>query len=99
MVKHVVTFRFNGTPSQRRSVAEAFRNALIALPAQISELKSIEVGINENSTESWDLVLIAQAETLADVAAYSAHPAHLAAVSIIAPHKADRACVDYTIES
>jgi len=97
MVKHVVTFQFTGTPTQRRAVAEKFRNALIALPEQIDELKSIEVGINENSSEQWDLVLIAEAETLADVTAYSAHPAHKAAVAIIAPYKSCRACVDYTI--
>ncbi|MCM1292744.1 MAG: Dabb family protein [Bacteroides sp.] len=99
MVKHVVTFKFTGTPSQRRTVAEAFRDALVALPEQIEQLKSIEVGINENPAESWDLVLTAMAETLEDVAIYSVHPAHVAAVQIIAGHKADRACVDYEIKS
>lgn len=98
MVKHVVTFQFAGSPEIRREVATRFRDALLALPQQIEELKSIEVGLNENPAEQWDLVLIAQAETLADVAAYSAHPAHLAAVEIIAGHKAGRACVDYTID-
>ncbi len=98
MVRHIVTFRFTGTPSQRKTVAQSFRDALVALPAQIPQLKSIEVGINEKPSETWDFVLIAEAETLADIAAYSAHPAHLAAVQIIAGHKADRACVDYTID-
>lgn len=97
MVKHIVTFQFEGSPAERLAVAQSFRDALNALPSQIPQLKSIEVGINENPAESWDLVLIAQAETLEDVAAYSAHPAHVAAVQIIAPHKKARACVDYTI--
>lgn len=97
MVKHVVTFQFSGTPAQRLAVAEKFRNALIALPEQIDELKSIEVGINENPSEQWDLVLVAEAETLSDVAIYSAHPAHQAAVALIAPYKSGRACVDFTI--
>ncbi len=99
MIRHIVTFKFKGNPSQRKAVAQSFRDALIALPAQIPQLKRLEVGINENPGESWDLVLIAEAETLADVAVYSAHPAHVAAVQLIAGHKADRACVDYTIES
>lgn len=98
MVRHVVTFQFSGTPEIRRAVATHFKEALLALPEKIEELKSIQVGINENPAEQWDLVLIAEAETLADVAAYSAHPAHQAAVAIIADHKANRACVDYTIE-
>ncbi len=96
MVKHIVTFKFKGTPEERLDVAKKFADALNALPDQIEELKSIEVGINENPAESWDLVLTATADSLADVAAYSAHPAHVAAVAIMAPYKEERACVDYT---
>lgn len=97
MVKHVVTFKFKGTPEERTDVARKFAEALIALPDEIEELISIEVGINENPKETWDLVLTATAASLDDVATYSAHPAHQAAVQIIAPYKEDRACVDYTI--
>ena len=97
MVKHIVTFKFKGNDEERQNVARQFAEALVALPDQIEELKSIEVGINQNPTETWDLVLTATAETLEDVAKYSAHPAHVAAVQIIAPYKEDRACVDYTI--
>lgn len=97
MIKHVVTFRFSGSAEKRLEVAKQFREALVALPSQIKELKCIEVGINENPAEQWDLVLTATADSMEDVAIYSAHPAHKSAVAIIAEHKADRACVDYTI--
>lgn len=97
MVKHIVTFKFKGTPEERKEVARKFAGALIQLPDQIEQLKSIEVGINENPKETWDLVLTATAESLEDVAIYSAHPAHVAAVEIIAPYKEERACVDYTV--
>lgn len=97
MVKHVVTFKFKGTPEQRHECATKFADALMALPGQIEELKSMEVGINKNPVETWDLVLIATADSLEDVAKYSAHPAHVAAVQIIAPFKDSRACVDYTV--
>ena len=97
MVKHIVTFKFKGTESERKEVAKKFAEALLALPEQIDELKGMEVGINENPAESWDLVLTATADTLEDVAKYSAHPAHVAAVQIIAPFKDSRACVDYTL--
>ena len=97
MVKHVVTFKFKGTPEERKECASKFAEALLALPKQIDELKSMEVGINENPAETWDLVLTATAESLEDVAKYSAHPAHVAAVQIIAPFKDSRACVDYTV--
>lgn len=97
MVKHVVMFRFKGSPEERKQVAKRFMEALVQLPDDIPQLKSIEVGININPSETWDLVLTATADSLEDVAIYSAHPAHQAAVAIIAPYKEDRACVDYEI--
>lgn len=98
MIKHVVTFRFNGTPALRKEISATFRDALLALPEEIDILRSIEVGINVNPAENWDLTLIATVDKLEDVAAYSAHPAHKAAVEIIAPYKLERACVDYETE-
>ncbi len=95
MVKHIVTFKLTGTPEERKAVAGRFREALLALPAQIPVLRSIEVGINENPAETWDVVLTAVVDTLGDVERYSKHPAHVAAAALLAGHKQDRACVDY----
>lgn len=95
MVKHIVCFKFTGTPDERREVSKAFKCALEALPETIEVLKSMEVGINENPAETWDLVLTATVESMADVDTYANHPDHVAAASIIKGHKSDRACVDY----
>ncbi len=95
MVKHIVTFKLTGTPQERRAVAEAFRDALMQLPSQIDCLESMEVGINENPAESWDVVLTAVVPAMADVAVYANHPAHVAAAALLAGHKESRACVDY----
>lgn len=95
MVKHIVTFRLNGTPAERAEAACKFKEALLALPDVIDVLESMEVGINSNPAEQWDVVLTAVVPTMEDVAVYAKHPAHVAAASIIAPLKADRACVDY----
>ena len=95
MVKHIVTFKLTGTPEERKEVALKFKNALLELPAVIDVLKSIEVGINENPAECWDVVLTATIDTMADVETYAKHPAHVAAAALLAGHKADRACVDY----
>lgn len=97
MVKHIVTFKLKGTPAERKEVASRFKAALEALPQQIEVLKSIEVGLNENPAEDWDVVLTAVVEKMEDVAVYSKHPAHVAAASIVGPHKEARACVDYSI--
>ena len=95
MIKHIVTFKLSGSADERMDVARRFKEALMALPAQIDVLQSIEVGINENPGEQWDVVLTAVVPTMADVATYAAHPAHQAAAALLTGHKADRACVDY----
>lgn len=95
MVKHIVTFKLSGTPDERLAVAEAFKAALLALPEQIDVLESMEVGINANPAEDWDVVLTAVVPTMADVEIYAKHPAHVAAASLLAGHKESRACVDY----
>lgn len=95
MVKHIVTFKLTGTAEERLHVADQFKAALLQLPAKIDVLQSIEVGINENPSEDWDVVLTAIVPTMADVSVYAKHPAHVAAAGLLAGHKADRACVDY----
>lgn len=95
MVKHIVTFKLTGSDAERQAVAQSFKAALEALPEQIDVLRSIEVGINQNPAESWDVVLTAVVDTMADVDVYAKHPAHVAAAGLLAGHKADRACVDY----
>ncbi len=95
MVKHIVTFKFKGDDNKRRQVAEEFKAALLSLPEQIDVLRSMEVGINENPNEQWDLVLIAVVDKMEDVDIYAKHPAHVAAATIIAEVKDSRACVDF----
>ena len=95
MVKHFVAFKLTGSDEERREVALKFKDALMALPEQIEVLRSMEVGINENPNETWDVVLTAIVDTMADVEVYAKHPAHVAAAGLLAGHKGDRACVDY----
>ncbi len=97
MVKHIVTFQLSGTDEERRAVALRFKEALEALPQVIEPLQSIEVGLNTNPSENWDVVLTATLPTMADVEVYAKHPAHVAAAGLLAGHKAARACVDYEI--
>ena len=97
MTKHIVTFQLTGTEQERLEIAQRFKTALEALPEQIDVLQSIEVGINENPAEQWDVVLTAIVPSLSDVETYAKHPAHVAAAALLAGHKANRACVDYNL--
>lgn len=95
MVKHIVMFKLCGTNAERAKLAQQFKDALLALPDKIDCLQSMEVGINQNADESWDIVLTAIVPTLTDVETYAKHPAHVAAAALLAGHKEARACVDY----
>ena len=95
MFKHIVMFKLQGSEETRREVALRFKAALDELPSHIDVLQSIEVALNENPDEDWDIVLTATVPTMDDVAIYAKHPAHVAAAAIIKDVKQARACVDY----
>ena len=88
-------FKLNGTPEQRLEASQKFAKALLELPEKIDCLQMMEVGINENPAESWDVVLTATIDKMENVSVYAKHPDHVAAAGIIAPLKEERACVDY----
>lgn len=94
-MKHTVMFKLTGSAEERKALGARFAEALMELPAIIPQLSSMQTGLNVNPKEEYDVILTAEAASLADIAAYSAHPAHLACVDIIKGHVASRACVDY----
>ena len=61
-------FKLRGPHDVRKTVAGMFAEALLALPAKIDVLQKMEVGINENPDEDWDLVLTATLPSMKDVA-------------------------------
>lgn len=94
MIKHIVMFRLEG--EGKEAAAARFKTEIEALPKVIAELDTAEVGLDlGHITGNWDIVLTATCSNEADLATYSAHPAHLACVAIIKPLLAARACVDY----
>lgn len=97
MVKHIVMFKLKGSDYERLEIANKFKEALLSLPKLIDVLESMEVGVNQNPAETWDVVLTATVPTMADVEVYAKHPAHVAAAAILGEYKDMRACVDYQI--
>lgn len=97
MVKHIVLFKLKESLSkeQKMDVMNRFKQAIEALPEKISVIRSIEVGLNINTNETWDIALYSEFDSLEDVKVYAAHPDHVAAGSLLADAKESRACVDY----
>lgn len=97
MIKHIVLFKFNAS-ADKEAKLQQIKTELEQLPAIIPELKEIHVGLNTNPAEKWDLSLEAFVEHWQDLDTYANHPAHQKIVkNLIAPIKADRACVDFQI--
>lgn len=99
MIKHIVLFKLKKDipDSERTAIMQNFKNALEALKAKIPCLLSIEVGLNANTEETYDIALTTTFDTFEELYYYANHPDHLAAASIIKNVKESRACVDYII--
>lgn len=97
MVRHIVLFRLKESLSQaeKRDIAVRFKTAIEALPEVIGFIGKIEVGLNINEKEKFDIALYSEFKTLDEVKAYSAHPSHVAAAGILTGHVDERACVDF----
>ena len=97
MVKHIVLFKLkeNLSTEEKQAVIDKFKAAIEALPAKISVIRKVEVGLNMNPGETWNIALYSEFDTLEDVKAYAVHPAHVAAAGILKEAKQDRACTDY----
>jgi hemoglobin-like flavoprotein len=100
MVQHIVIFRLRDdiAPAEKARVMQQFKSAIEALPAVISSIRHIHVGLNINADEACDICLNSSFDTLEEVRAYAAHPAHLAAAGALKPYVAARSCVDYSAD-
>ena len=97
MVKHIVIFKLRDdiANEEKLDVMNRFKVAIENLPSKIACIRKIEVGLNMNPAETWDIVLYSEFDSLDDVKAYATHPEHVAVGRIIADVKENRACVDY----
>lgn len=97
MVKHIVLFKLKEElpATEKQAVMNQFKEAIEALPAKISVIRKIEVGLNVNPAEAWDIALSSEFDSLEDVKTYAVHPDHVAAGKLLADVKLNRACVDY----
>ena len=97
MVRHIVLFKLRDDvpEAEKLRVMNAFKSAIEALPAKISCIREIKVGLNINPNEKWHIALNSVFDTLEDVNFYAKHPDHVAAGKLLAEAKEERACVDF----
>jgi hypothetical protein len=99
MIKHIVLFKFKPfTNKEEKQAKESeIKEALLALKDKIEVLKSIEVGLNSNPDEEYNLALTTTFDRFDDIKTYAKHHAHLEVVALIKDVKEKRACVDYVL--
>jgi len=98
MVKHIVMFRLKDFVNQdiKNANLQKMKEMLEGLKNIISELKSIEVGINFNiSSTAFDIVLITEFDNRADLQAYIDHPEHQKVIQFIRKIVALRYVIDF----
>jgi hypothetical protein len=98
--RHVVMFRFadHATDEQRAALARG----LAGMPAATGAIDSADykhgsdLGINPNSPNSWDYVVVADFASAEHFLAYRDHPDHQALIrELVEPAVAQRASVQY----
>lgn len=97
MIKHVVLFKFKNPadlPEKAEKLA-SIKQSLEQLVNSVPELLRMEVGLNSNPNESYDLALISDFNSWDDLKAYVVHPEHQKVGAVIREILDERACVDY----
>ena len=98
MVKHIVMFKMKNFEKEKDFIegVSIIRNRLVDLKNRISEIKSIEVGINElESPRAYDLVLITEFDSYDDLKSYQKHKSHLDVLQIVRDLTQNTIVVDY----
>lgn len=93
MIKHVVVWKLK--EENKAENAKKLKEMLDALPPQIEQIKSFEVGINENGEEH-DAILISEFASFDDLKIYDAHPEHQKCRTFIRSIAESRIAVDFT---
>jgi hypothetical protein len=99
MIRHVVAWKVAATePAEREAAAAEITRLLSSLRGVVPSISALTVGPNMAYFEAnWDVVLVADFATLADLDAYQVHPEHQAVVPRIKALVAQRAAVDFEL--
>lgn len=97
MVKHVVLWKLaeSAEGHSKWENARIIKERLEALKGVVPQLNSIQVGLNENGGD-YDLVLLTEFDSMADLKAYDVHPAHQEVRAYVRKVIEQRASVDFT---
>jgi hypothetical protein len=99
MIHHIVPFRFK--PGTSEPAIAALRTALLAMPAQIPDIRGIDFGVNQApGSAEYTHALVVGFDDMAAVLRYGDHPHHKAVIAEhIAPIREARMAVDVMVDN
>lgn len=99
MIRHIVLWKLTAEDAAGKAASvEAIAGALEPLVGVIDGLLSLKISANVAFLDTnWDVALVADYPTVADLEAYQVHPAHQAAAVVVRQHTAQRATVDFEV--
>lgn len=100
MIKHIVLWRLKDSASGRSKKENAIllREKLLSMKDKVSGIINIEVGFDfSNETESSDIVLYSEFESLEALQKYQAHPEHQAIKQWLSEVRYERRVIDYEV--
>jgi len=97
MIRHIVEFRLvSNDPEQRATDTRGIREHLTSLLGVVPTVREITVAADLGVVGGhWDVVLVSEHDSPADLEAYQIHPAHREAAAWVSTVVSDRATVDY----
>jgi len=100
MLKHIVMWQFKDEAEGKTKTENCLhvKKMLEALPAVIPFIRKLEVGMNEYpSSMAFDMVLVTEFDSKADLDLYAVHPEHVKVSEYVGKVRSSRGVVDYTL--
>ena len=100
MIRHIVMFKLKSfeTETEKTAAASELLRRLNELPLKIDLIRKCEAGIDIRKLEwSYDISLVMDFDTMADLDAYTIHPAHQEFVAFNKDFSIAKVCVDYEV--
>jgi len=96
-IRHVVSWKLaESDAALRGEQAAEIARRLNALMGVVPELRAVSAGVNVVHPDvNWDVTLVADVDSLDDLAAYQVHPAHQEAGAYIKSVVESRVAVDF----
>lgn len=97
MVKHIVLFKLKAFDSAEEKMQKMkyIQSQLLNLKNIVKEIQTLEVGLNGNPKEAFDIALISTHKSWEDLAVYDQQPDHVAVKKMIKEVLDTRSAADF----